>query len=361
MPDRHRRAPPWWPEGEGWPPQRGIGPDAWKAWRRRTIRIALIAFGALVLAWAVAGYFYFGGEGRQGRFFFPWFVVPITLLILFVAGRGFRRTWAPLGSLMDATGRLAEGRYGTRVEPAGPPQLREVMSAFNRMAARIEAADEQRRRLLADLSHELRTPLTVIQGSVEAMLDGVHPADEEHLSRLLEETHVLSRLLDDLRTVTLAEAGRLSLQLERTELGALVDDAVSSLLSQADDAGVAVKVDVAADIPEVEVDPLRIREVVTNLVVNALRHTPPTGHITVDVVANPAGVRVSVGDDGAGIPPDVLPQVFDRFVKSADSTGTGLGLTIARDLVEAHGGSIAASSPAEGGTTVSFTLPVVAH
>ncbi len=141
-------------------------------------------------------------------------------LILFVAGRGFRRTWAPLGSLMDATGRLAEGEYGARVEPAGPPQLREVMGAFNRMAGRIEAADEQRRRLLADLSHELRTPLTVIQGSVEAMLDGVHPADEEHLSRLLEETRVLSRLLDDLRTVTLAEAGRLSLQLESTDLGA---------------------------------------------------------------------------------------------------------------------------------------------
>ena len=155
--------------------------------------MVLAGIGAIVIVWSVAGYFFFDGEGGHRRSFFPWFIIPITLLIVFVAGRGVRRTWAPLGSLMDATGRLADGEYGARVEPSGPPQLRQVMGAFNRMADRIEAADEQRRRLLADLSHELRNPLTVIQGSVEAMLDGVHPADEEHLSRLLDETRVLSR------------------------------------------------------------------------------------------------------------------------------------------------------------------------
>ena len=319
--------------------------------------MVLAGIGAIVIVWSVAGYFFFDGEGGHRRGFFPWFIIPITLLIVFVAGRGVRRTWAPLGSLMDATGRLADGEYGARVEPAGPPQLRQVMGAFNRMADRIEAADEQRRRLLADLSHELRTPLTVIQGSVEAMLDGVHPADEEHLSRLLDETRVLSRLLDDLRTVTLAEAGRLSLHPETVELGALVADAVESHLSGAEEAGVTVTVTVASELPDLDVDPVRIREVVANLVVNALRHTPPKGLVSVEVASAPDGVRVSVSDNGAGIPSDVLPHVFDRFVKSADSTGTGLGLTIARDLVEAHGGSIVAMSAPEGGTTVSFTLP----
>jgi two-component system, OmpR family, sensor histidine kinase BaeS len=357
MPERWSRhgPPPWWPDEEGWPPSSAVGP--WRSWRRRAIWLAIAGFGALILVWSVAGYFFFGGGGRPGRGFFPWFIIPITLLILFVVARGVRRTWAPMGSLIDATSRLADGDYRARVEPAGPPQLREVMSAFNRMASRIEAADEQRRRLLADVSHELRTPLTVIQGSVEAMLDGVHPADDDHLTRLLEETRVLSRLLDDLRTVTLAEAGRLSLHLERTDIGALVEDAVASLLSQAEDAGVSVTVDAESDLPEIELDPVRIREVVVNLVINALRHTPQEGSIIVDVATDPAGALVSVRDDGTGIQPDALPHVFDRFVKSADSTGTGLGLTIARDLVEAHGGSITAISSPEEGTTVSFTIP----
>jgi two-component system sensor histidine kinase BaeS len=233
------------------------------------------------------------------------------------------------------------------------------------MAARLEANETQRRSLLADVTHELRTPLAVVQGNVEAILDGVHPADEAHLAAILEETRVLGRLVEDLRTLALSEAGSLSLHREPTDLGILVADVAASFGPGAEAAGVGLETAVDDNQPLLDVDPVRVREVIGNLVANALRHTPAGGRITIaagragrGAARGPDAVELVVRDTGTGIDPELLPHVFDRFARGSGSTGTGLGLSIARGLVELHGGSIAAASPSGGGTEIRIRLPL---
>jgi signal transduction histidine kinase len=267
-----------------------------------------------------------------------------------------------LDELVDAARRVEEGDYTTRVaEPVarrGP--LRELVRGFNSMTGRLEADAEQRRRLLADVSHELRTPLAVIQGNIEAILDGVHAADDAHLGAILDETHVLARLVDDLRTVALSEGGNLPLHREPTDLSILAAESVASFQSAAEAAGVSLEVHVDDDVPLLDIDPVRIREVLSNLVANALRHTPSGGSIGVIATSTADGksVEIVVRDTGTGIDPALLPHVFDRFAKAADSRGSGLGLAIARGLVEAHGGSIDVESSAATGTTFRLRVPV---
>jgi signal transduction histidine kinase len=289
-------------------------------------------------------------------------VLLLAVIGLTGAGRRFRRTAATLDDLLAATERVEAGDYTARVaepERATRP-VRDLVRGFNEMAARLEASDDERRRLLADVSHELRTPLAVVQGNVEAILDGVHEADEEHLDAILEETRVLGRLVDDLRTVTLSEAGRLPLHREPTDLDVLIADAVGSFEPTAASAGVRLDVDVPDDLPILDVDPVRIREVLSNLVANAIRHTPAGGSVLVTAVPTRAGreVGITVRDTGPGIDPALLPHVFDRFAKSADSRGSGLGLAIARSLVEAHGGSISVDSRPGEGAAFRVALPV---
>ncbi len=283
-------------------------------------------------------------------------------LALTAAGRTFRRAGMSLDELVDAARRVEEGDYTIRVaEPVarrGP--LRELVRGFNSMTGRLEADAEQRRRLLADVSHELRTPLAVIQGNIEAILDGVHAADDAHLGAILDETHVLARLVDDLRTVALSEGGNLPLHREPTDLSILAAESVASFQSAAEAAGVSLEVHVDDEVPLLDIDPVRIREVLSNLVANALRHTPRGGSIAV-VATNTADrktVEIVVRDTGTGIDPALLPHVFDRFAKAADSRGSGLGLAIARGLVEAHGGSIDVESSAATGTTFRLCVPV---
>jgi signal transduction histidine kinase len=228
------------------------------------------------------------------------------------------------------------------------------------MAEKLEGVNRRRRDLLADVTHELRTPLTVIQGNVEGMLDGVYPADEARLKSILEETGLLSRLVEDLRTLALAESGALQLRKEPTDLAALVRETASAFVSQADTAGVKLEL-ALEETPVLGLDPQRIGEVLTNLIANALRYTPRGGRIVIHLAATgPGGERgalVSVTDSGPGIPPADLPNVFERFYKSRDSGGMGLGLSIAKTLVEAHGGTIRAESEPGRGTTISFSLP----
>jgi two-component system OmpR family sensor kinase/two-component system sensor histidine kinase BaeS len=285
------------------------------------------------------------------------------LVILVVLGAilsALRRVATPIGDMMEAAGRVAEGDYSTRVEEHGPGEVRALARAFNSMAERLQTHDQQRRDLLADVTHELRTPLTVIQGNLEGLLDGVYPLDEAYLQSILEETHVMSRLIDDLRTLALAESGTLKLQRELIDLGVLIDEVATSFQAQADKAGVALTIEPAHDLPALELDAARIREVLANLIANALRYTPNGGVISLRCSLeekDTARVLVSVSDTGGGIPPDDLPHVFDRFYKSPDSRGSGLGLTIARNLILAHGGEISASSEVGRGTTIRFTLP----
>ncbi len=280
--------------------------------------------------------------------------------IMAAVGRGLRGAARSLDLILDATGRVEGGDYGVRIgrPESDVPAIQSLAAGFDTMAARLEADDEQRRTLLADISHELRTPLAVITGNLEAIIDGVYPPDAAHLAPILEETRVLERLIDDLRTITLAEAGTLPLYPEPTDPDVLIGDVMRAFTPGAATAGVTLATAIDGDLPLLEIDPVRIREVLTNLVANALRHTPSGGAVTLGGgTAEPGWVTLTVADTGPGIDPALLPHVFDRFIKGDDSRGSGLGLAIARGLVEAHGGTIAVTTPAGGGTTFAVRLP----
>jgi signal transduction histidine kinase len=277
------------------------------------------------------------------------------------AARGLRRMAAPVADLMAALGRVAGGDYSARVREHGPREVSALTHAFNAMAERLERQDAQRRGLLMDISHELRTPLAVLQGNLEGMLDGVYPRDDARLSSILEETQVLARVIEDLRTLTLAEGLELKLARTPTDLTDVARDAIASFQAQADAAGVTLLLAADPGPPPADVDPERVRQVLNNLLSNALRYTPRGGAVRVRCsAAAPGQAVVSVEDTGAGIRPEELPHVFDRFYKSPDSRGSGLGLAIARSLVTAHGGEISAQSVLGKGTTVRFTLPLAA-
>jgi len=289
--------------------------------------------------------------------FTPLVAIFAFLVIATTVARAIRRLVVPLGDLIDAAESVEAGNYAVRVRPRGPRELRSLSGAFNSMSARLERSEEQRRRLLADVTHELRTPLTVMQGNLEALLEGVYPADAEHLAPILDETRVLSRLVDDLRTLSLAEAGSLTLYREPTDLATLVSDIVASFRSQADGTGVALVTDIPGHLPPADVDPVRVREVLSNLLSNALRYTPRGGSVRVGASASEGRMRVTVRDTGPGIAAEALPHVFDRFYKSDESRGAGLGLAIAKGLVVAHGGEIEAMSAPGEGTEMRLWLP----
>lgn len=272
--------------------------------------------------------------------------------------RTVRRMAEPVGDVMDAAERVASGDYEARVRERGPRDMRRLARSFNEMATRLGASERQRRDLLADIAHELRTPLSVIQGDLEAMMDRVYPADPEHLEPVLEESRVMARLLEDLRTLSTAETGALRLHLEAVTAERLVEEAIAAFRGRAGTADVRLETRIAEGVPPLEVDPVRIGQVFGNLLTNAVQHTPPGGSIVVAAERN-AEERIAfeVRDTGSGIPPDQLPRVFDRFQKSPGSRGAGLGLAIAKSLVEAHGGTIEAHSPPGGGTTIRFDLP----
>jgi two-component system sensor histidine kinase BaeS len=189
------------------------------------------------------------------------------------------------------------------------------------------------------------------------MIDGVHPIDEAHLSAAVDQITMLTKLVEDLRTLALAEAGALALHKEPTDLTILTREAAASFESLASTAGVQIQVRVPQDLPLLDLDPTRIREVVANLVANALRYAPSGSVVSIVTEARPNTVRISVTDAGPGIAAEVLPHLFERFARSEDSRGSGLGLAIARRIVESHGGSIGAERPAAGGTTIAFELP----
>ncbi|MFI5255102.1 MAG: sensor histidine kinase [Candidatus Limnocylindrales bacterium] len=284
----------------------------------------------------------------------------LGILGLLTIGRGLRRMVAPFGQIIDAVERIEAGDYNVRVPERGPREARSLGRAVNTMAARLSASESRRRTFLADVTHELRTPLTVIRGQVEGMVDGVYPADKEHLEPILEETSVLERLVEDLRTLSLAEAGSLTLAREPVDVAELVADVVGAFQPAAAANGVELRAEVAPNVPSAHLDPLRIRGVLANLLANALRHTPAGGVITVAAARGGDGraVRFEVRDTGTGIPSDLLPTVFDRFVKDPGSRGSGLGLAIARSVVEAHGGTIEVVSPPGQGTTFTFSMPI---
>jgi two-component system sensor histidine kinase BaeS len=280
-------------------------------------------------------------------------------------GVAYRRISRPVGDLLGAAEQVGTGDYGVDLEVRGPRELRLLTATFNEMAALLAANEEQRRRFLADITHELRNPLAVLQSEIEAQMDGVHPRDDHHVASLLEETRRLGHLVDDLHTLALAETGRLVVQQEAVAFGALVDEVIGRHEARAELRGVALRASIPAGLPKAWVDPARIRQVLDNLLANAIRHTPAGGEVSVDVSthAGPASgdgqmLRCRVTDAGAGFREHQLGQLFERFERASDSGGSGLGLSIARDLIRAHGGEIDAGNDATtGGASVSFTLP----
>jgi signal transduction histidine kinase len=293
----------------------------------------------------------------------PGFIVLLLLVVVLAAiGRTFRTTGRTLDRLVEATRRIEAGDYAVRVGPArdGSRSTRELVAGFDTMAARLETDERQRRDLLAEVSHELRTPLTVVQGNLEAIVDGVYPADAAHLEVVLDETRVLARLIDDLRTLALSEAGTLALHAEPTDPDVLVADVIRSFEPVASAARVGLVSSIDGDLPILDIDPVRIREVLSNLLANAIRHTPEGGNVTLGgaVEADRRWVTLEVRDTGRGIDPELLPHVFDRFVTGDSSRGTGLGLAIARQLVLAHRGEIAVESMVGVGTTFRVRLPL---
>jgi signal transduction histidine kinase len=357
---RGRPRPPWWPDNEPWPP-RG-GPYAWRRQRSRFTRrmgilfaicLVLIAVGlTTVLSWLFTS----GGApvlARPPRFVF-------ALLWLFILVALFRRMMGrfgfPLGDMVEAADRVAAGDYSTRTPERGPHWMRTVARAFNSMTSKLEVQHRQRRDLMADIAHELRTPLAVLQGRLEGMLDGVYPRDEGQIAAVLQETRMLARLVEDLRTLAHTESGTLTLQKESTDLAILLTDTAASFAAEASERRIQLDVDAAVNMPLVDVDPVRIREVLTNLISNALRHTSENGRVSVTASAQPETIVIAVSDSGRGIPAEDLPRIFDRFYKGHGSRGSGLGLTIARNLVVAHGGEIQADSEEGKGTTMRVIL-----
>jgi two-component system sensor histidine kinase BaeS len=292
--------------------------------------------------------------------------IPVVVTALVVVGvvaalaRGTAGAARDLDTMLAATRRVEEGDYAVRVGRVRSdlPPIQELARGLDTMAARLEADEEQRRTLLADVSHELRTPLSVITGNLEAVMDGVYPPDAAHLTPILDETRIMARLIDDLRTIALSEAGTLTLHPEPTDPDVLIGEVRQAFTATATAGGVTLATDSSADLPILDIDPVRIREVLGNLVANALRHTPGGGTVTLGGSVTSSAVELTVRDTGPGIDPTLLPHVFDRFVKGAGSRGSGLGLAIARGLVEAHGGSISVESPAGGGTTFKVELPL---
>ena len=322
----------------------------------------LVALGVLVVVMALLaralGWIEFNFD--MTRCMIPLGIAFALVLVLVIAATGLsvRRVFIPLNDLLEAAERVAEGDYDVHVPERGPRDVRAAARAFNAMAARLSETDAQRRTLLADVTHELRNPLTVLQGNLEGMLDGVYPPDEARLRSLLEETNLLSRLVEDLRTLSLAESGALELRKEPTDLVQLANETAAAFRSRAEAAGVTLSVTAAADgLPALDLDPGRMRQVLVNLLANALRYTPSGGTVAVRIHQADSQAVLEVQDSGPGIPAADLPYVFERFYKSADSGGMGLGLAIARHLVTAHGGTITAESAPGDGTTIRISLP----
>lgn len=358
---RHERwargeRPPWWPENEPFPPHGA--PHRRRRFMRRMgcfAFMAILVFGVLVAI--VATLFHEAFLAPEPFVARPIGILLFLLVIFGIANalRGARRLTTPMGDLIDAAERVEHGDYAVRVGVRGPRELRSLARAFNAMSARLERSETERRRLLADVTHELRTPLTIMQGNVEGLIDGIYPADRAHLETILEETNVLSRLVDDLRTLSLAESGALALHREMVDVRVLAGDVASSFKAAADAAGVTVEPDGAE--ATANVDPVRVREVIGNLVANAIRYSPKGGRIAIVVASDAAAVSVTVRDTGPGIAPEVLEHLFERFTRSDESRGSGLGLAIAKSLVSAHGGAIGATSTPGQGTEIRFTLP----
>lgn len=284
-----------------------------------------------------------------------------TILALVV---GVLLAWTlarPLRQLAAAARDLSTGQLGRQVMVRGTDEVNLLATEFNAMSQALARAEAVRRRMAADAAHELRTPVSVLRGQLEAMLDGVYPLDSAHVAVAHEQTIHLARLVDDLRVLTLAEARQLPLERTAFDPAALVTNAIDAFAPLAIDAGIALDSSLEAGLPRLTADVTRMRQVLTNLLANALRHTPPGGTIRVSATLMPGAVRISVYNSGSRLDATEQAHVFDPFwraeaARGRESGGSGLGLAISHEIVALHGGSMTVADQADG-VIFSFTLP----
>jgi two-component system sensor histidine kinase BaeS len=269
------------------------------------------------------------------------------------------RILAPIETLTAAVRRMESGAFDTRVPVRRRDELGVLARSFNELAGRLQKAEESRRALVADIAHELRTPLTNVRGAIESLQDGVVAPSAEELDAIHGDVLLLERLIGDLHELSLADAGMLALFKEPVD----VEEEIRAALVAA---GARATLAAEANLPRVECDPARLRQIFGNVLTNALRYSPQSVPIAVTIARDAASVKVSIADAGPGFPPDQAEAIFERFhrvddSRSRDTGGTGLGLAIARQLVESHGGRIGAYVNERGGATVWFTLPLTAR
>ncbi|MBT3363189.1 MAG: HAMP domain-containing protein [Chloroflexi bacterium] len=268
----------------------------------------------------------------------------------------------PVKSLTKATKKLGKGHFSERVHINATGEIGQLAGAFNVMAEDLEHAEQLKRNMIADVAHELRTPLTNIRGYLEAIGDGVMQPSSETISSLSEEATTLARLVDDLQELSLAEAGELKLVLQQEDISGLITQAANAVQTQAESKSIAISVNLPDPIYLVSIDRQRINQVLGNLIKNAIRHTPQNGNILVSAKQQDGMINISVADNGEGIAPQELPNIFERFYRVDKSRtratgGSGIGLTVAKKLVEAHGGTIWVTSTQGQGSTFTFSLP----
>ena len=287
----------------------------------------------------------------------------VLFLILLTIYTLYSRFGRPLRQIFGAIDSVAEGDLSVRVPDDNSPQFGELIKRFNRMVADLERAGQQRRNLTADIAHELRTPLHLIQGNLEGILDGVYQPTTEHINATLDETRLLTRLVNDLQTLSMAETGQLPLHITRFLIADLIADLDTSFSSQAASLGIELLTRLHNPNQEISADYDRLNQVLSNLITNALRHTPGGGTISIEtgsLTGEARGVRISVRDTGSGISAEDLPFVFDRFWRGDKSrtgrTHSGLGLAITKQLVQAHGGKIEVESDGLPGKGTIFTI-----
>jgi two-component system sensor histidine kinase BaeS len=304
-----------------------------------------------------------GGEPSRPLSAGPMLLAAVGVAILAIAGTALlsRRVLRPIARLTDAAGRLGRGDLASRVSVSGGDEVAELGRSFNRMADSLQRAEERQRRLVADVAHELRTPLANLRGYLEALKDGVIAPDTELFASLHEEAVLQQRIVNDLQDLALAEAGTLAYHRVVIDLAELLETARTAHLAVAETAGVRLAVAVHEAVL-VNVDPDRMRQVFGNLISNAIRATAAGGSVTLTAGHMGGSVVVRVADTGTGIPPEALPNVFDRFwrgdqARGRRTGGSGLGLAIVRQIVTDHHGTIVATSQVGVGTTFTLTLP----
>jgi signal transduction histidine kinase len=286
-------------------------------------------------------------------------VIALALLLGFILARSLTR---PLGQLTEATRRVASGDLDVKVDVRSQDELGELAQSFNLMNRRLAQSRDTRRQMTADIAHELRTPVSVILGYADGLKENVIPPSQETFDLIQEQAEQLEHLIEDLRTLTQAEAGEMTLELVPTDPIPLVERSIAAYEPQAARQDITLSFEMAGDVPPIMIDPDRFRQVLSNLLSNALQNTPEGGQITTSIALNAEAVSFSVSDTGPGIPPEDLDRIFERFFRrdpsrSRDTGGSGLGLSIAKSLVERQGGQISVQSELWRGTTFTLQFP----